>query len=274
MTGEGGEEVDPPAPTVDKTELAAVIAEVNLSIYQYVKDQAIEAQEVFDNKDATQEMVTAITQKLTVIIQNAKELEKNTFKAVNEETLKAKYFEFYGQPAGGETETDAFAQSDFGELNQMVKDTINYLLPDFAQNGDEQNTIQTGLKRQFQICIARSNNLLVDYSDILKAQMDKIKAENSPYASLKDEPAYTATDQWEYKKDQLLVIEYVEIGNPSNRLRKLNEGDEGETIPGEGEDEGTKYDIVLKEEEHGFYIINDAQGCNITTIKDLSLIHI
>lgn len=123
--GEGGEEVDPPAPTVDKTELAAVIAEVNLSIYQYVKDQAIEAQEVFDNKDATQEMVTAITQKLTVIIQNAKELEKNTFKAVNEETLKAKYFEFYGQPAGGETETDAFAQSDFGELNQMVKDTIN-----------------------------------------------------------------------------------------------------------------------------------------------------
>lgn len=87
--GEGGEEVDPPAPTVDKTQLAAVIAEANLSIYPYVKDQAIEAQEVFDNEEATQEMVTEITQKLTDIINNAKNLEENTFQAVDEETLKA-----------------------------------------------------------------------------------------------------------------------------------------------------------------------------------------
>ena len=270
--GEGGEgEVDPPTETVDKTELAAVIAEANLSIYQYVKDQAIEAQKVLDDKEASQETVTEITLKLKVIIQNAKKLEENTFKAVNEETLKAKYFEFYGQSAGGETDTDAFAQSDFGELNQMVKDTINYLLPDFALNEDERNTIQAGLERQFQICIGRSNNLLVDYSAILKPLMDKINNENSVYDALKGEQAYITTNNWDYGTENLLVIEYVEKGNPSNRLRTLNEDDNGETIPGDGETpgegEGPQYTIDLKKRDCEVYKIND-KGCNITTIKE------
>ena len=271
--GEGGEEVDPPAPTVDKTQLAAVIAEANLSIYPYVKDQAIEAQEVFDNEEATQEMVTEITQKLTDIINNAKNLEENTFQAVDEETLKAKYFEFYGQPVGEEAAANAFTQSDFGELNQMVKDTINYLLPDFAQNEDERNTIQTGLERQFKICIARSNSLLVDYSKILIDLITKIDSENSVYQELTSEQIYITTKSWEHQEMLVEVIQYVE---PGSKLRKLNkdgeeEGPEGSEGPGEGEtpeDDGPKYDIELVSETHDVYIISTAVNCNITTIKD------
>ena len=222
---------------MDKTQLAAVIAEANLSIYPYVKDQAIEAQEVFDNEEATQEMVTEITQKLTDIINNAKNLEENTFQAVDEETLKAKYFEFYGQPVGEEAAANAFTQSDFGELNQMVKDTINYLLPDFAQNEDERNTIQTGLERQFKICIARSNSLLVDYSKILIDLITKIDSENSVYQELTSEQIYITTKSWEHQEMLVEVIQYVE---PGSKLRKLNkdgeeEGPEGSEGPGEGE---------------------------------------
>lgn len=269
--GEGGEgEVDPPAQTVDKTELAAVIAEANLSIYQYVKDQAIEAQKVFDDENATQETVDETAKTLTEIVQNAKNLEI-LFTAINEETLKNEYIKFYGQPTGGETEADAFAESDFGELNQMVKDTINYLLPDYDTNQAEQNTIQTALTHQFQICIARSHNKLVDYSAILKLLMDKIK-ENPIYDALKDEQAYITTNNWDYGTKNLLVIEYVETGNPSNRLRALNEDDKGETIPGEGETpgegEGPQYTITLEKRDCKVYKINQNKGCNITTIKE------
>lgn len=269
----GGEEVDPPAPTVDKTALSKVIAEANLSIYQYVKDQAIEAQKVLDDENATQEEVNAATQKLEEIIQNTQKLEKETFKAVDEETLKAKYFDFYGQPTGEETETDAFPQSDFGELNQMVKDTINYLLPDFALNEDEQNTIKTGLERQFQICIARSNSLLVDYSNILIDLIAKIDSENSVYQELTSEQTYITTKSWEHQEMLLQVIQYVE---PGSKLRKLNkdgeeEEPEGSEGSGEGEtpgDDGPKYDIELVKEKHDVYIISHVANCNITTIKD------
>lgn len=271
--GEGGEEVDPPAPTVDKAKLQEAIKQAEVFTYQYVKNQVIEAQKVFNDETATQDMVNATVEILNHIVQNAMNLENLFFININEETLKAEYIKFYGQPTGGETEADAFAQSDFGELNQMVKDTINYLLPDYDTNHDEQNTIQIALMHQFQICIARSNNKLVDYSAILKPLMDKINNENSVYYdALKDKQAYITSNNWGYGTVELLIIEYVETGNPSNRLRTLNEDDKGETIPGDGETpgegEGPQYTIKLEKKGCEVYKIDKDKGCNITTIKE------
>ena len=257
----GGEEVDPPAPTVDKTKLKEAIEAAQNFDYPYVQLEVSKAKEVEMFPKSTQEEVDAATKTLEKIVKDVLALEKILEKDTNEKQCKTEYSKFYGQEAEG----DGFILSDFGEFNQMLKDKINELLPDFDTNADEQNKAKEELAKQLKICIGRSNNLLIDYSDILKSQMDAIKVDGSPYESLRSNQAYTTTDKWGYKEITLLIVEYEEINNPGNRLRKLNEGDEGETTP--GENESPKYNIIPKEEKHFVYIVGE-KGCNITAIKE------
>lgn len=263
----GGEEVDPPVSAPDTTQLKAVVTEAEkYDVYPYMKEHTDLADTLMvkvgrGEGDVTQNILDETRVLLREIIKDIQFLEEEFKKTIKEDELKTEYTHLYG-----EREEEEFNQSDFGELlNQTVKEVINELLPGFEE-GTSLKESEEELKHQFDICKARSNNLLIDYSAILKPLVNKIKAQDSPYASLKDEKIYKIIDTWKYDKLPLWIIEYVEIGNPSNRLRKLNEGDEGETTP--GEDEGAKYEIKLKEEEHEVYIINSTNGCNITTIKD------
>lgn len=140
-----------------------------------------------------------------------------------------------------------FIESNFGEDASKVADTLKYIA-NTALSVAQVKAIGEGMDLDdlLEIAKGKSNNYLVDFSEILKGYMNTISG-GGLYESLKNNQAYVAVGKWTYKEnDKLTCVVYKE------------EIQEGATITV----------IELEKRVVSYYEI--AGTCNLTTIDKYS----
>ena len=112
------------------------------------------------------------------------------------------FHEFYPQ-----SNDDLFKESDFNEMKKKADEILKN-----SKDKEPDPTDLTWAKSEPNLCRGRVNNMLVDYSGLLKGSMDKVVSPEAAdkYASVKALSEFkTVSNKWTYIQKSLMTVKYT-----------------------------------------------------------------